>query len=236
MFRLASSKVSALSSGVAKRNQTMQHVSCSLSKIPYVGFSPVRLQTGIQRQPSLSFQELKCKAHMHSFPASLYAATVSNSCLCSPFGQFWYLARPSFLTFQSRGPSLSAGLCCPSRSSLTMASSETLAPSAALSSSLGRPRPTTLSGLGSRASPLYSVCLSLRAAFRTPAFRVAALDCSFTTRSGLRPCPKRLGSRISCRRFSHESANEAAKFALCCGPQSCSPRSDWGFYFRAFTS
>jgi hypothetical protein len=30
----------------------LYHVSCSPSKIPYVGFSPVRLQTGIHRRPS----------------------------------------------------------------------------------------------------------------------------------------------------------------------------------------
>ena len=34
------------------RNCLKQHVSSSLSKIPYVGFSPVRLQTGIQPRPS----------------------------------------------------------------------------------------------------------------------------------------------------------------------------------------
>jgi len=32
----------------------LHHVSCSPSKIPYVGFSPVRLQTEIQRRPSPS--------------------------------------------------------------------------------------------------------------------------------------------------------------------------------------
>jgi hypothetical protein len=44
MCRLVVSKVSALSSCVANDNQTLHHVSCSLSKIPYGGFSPVRLQ------------------------------------------------------------------------------------------------------------------------------------------------------------------------------------------------
>jgi len=44
MGRLVVSKVSALSSCVANANQTVHHVSCSLSKIPYGGFSPVRLQ------------------------------------------------------------------------------------------------------------------------------------------------------------------------------------------------
>ncbi|CAN5740895.1 hypothetical protein BH20ACI3_BH20ACI3_39150 [soil metagenome] len=54
MCRPVASDVSALSSGVANSDQTMQHVSSSLSKIPYVGFSPVRLQTGSPRRPSSS--------------------------------------------------------------------------------------------------------------------------------------------------------------------------------------
>jgi len=51
--RSVTSEVSAISSFVAKGPQTMHYVSSSLSKIPYGGFSPVRLQTGIQPQPSL---------------------------------------------------------------------------------------------------------------------------------------------------------------------------------------
>lgn len=54
MCRSVASDVSALSSGVANGYQTMQHVSSSLSKIPYGGFSPVRLQTGSPRRPSSS--------------------------------------------------------------------------------------------------------------------------------------------------------------------------------------
>ena len=53
MCRSVTSEVSAISSFVAKGHQTMHYVSSSLSKIPYGGFSPVRLQTGIQPQPSL---------------------------------------------------------------------------------------------------------------------------------------------------------------------------------------
>ncbi len=37
-----------------------------------------------------------------------------------------------------------------------------------------------------RGSPIYSACLSSRAAFRTPADRTVAPGCSFTARSGLR--------------------------------------------------
>ncbi len=52
MFRPVTSIVSAFSGIVANGHQAMQHVSSSPSKIPYVGFSPVRLQTGIQPRPS----------------------------------------------------------------------------------------------------------------------------------------------------------------------------------------
>ena len=53
MCRSVTSDVSAISSFVAKGHQTMHCVSSSPSKIPYGGFSPVRLQTGIQPQSSL---------------------------------------------------------------------------------------------------------------------------------------------------------------------------------------
>ena len=38
-----------------------QHVSSSLSKIPYGGFSPVRLQTGIQPRPSSKMSRLSAR-------------------------------------------------------------------------------------------------------------------------------------------------------------------------------
>jgi len=46
------SNVSTFSGFVANGHQALQHVSSSPSKIPYVGFSPIRLQTRIQPQPS----------------------------------------------------------------------------------------------------------------------------------------------------------------------------------------
>jgi hypothetical protein len=52
MFRPAASGVSALSGSVANDRQAVHHVSFSPSKIPYGGFSPVRLQAGRRRQPS----------------------------------------------------------------------------------------------------------------------------------------------------------------------------------------
>lgn len=52
MFRPVTSNVSAFSGFVANGHQTVQYVSFSPSKIPYVGLSPIRLQTGIRPQPS----------------------------------------------------------------------------------------------------------------------------------------------------------------------------------------
>lgn len=234
MGRLVASNVSALSGCVAKVDQTMHHGSCSPSKIPYGEFSPVRLQTGIQLQPSSPVRRLKCKVHIPHGPADLYAATAAISGTYGPCGQD--KRHPLIPALQSRGPWLAAGLCCPSRSMLTTASSETLVPTTALSSSSSRLYPTTLYGLVTRASPIYSVCLSLRAAFRTPAFRTAACDCSFTARTGLNHLCTGLAPAAPRRRFSRRWRNEAAKFALCYGPQSCSPFTDKDFYFRAFIS
>ena len=53
MFRQVTSDVSAISSLVANGRHVMHHGSSSLIKIPYVGFSPVRLKTGIWPQSSL---------------------------------------------------------------------------------------------------------------------------------------------------------------------------------------
>jgi hypothetical protein len=58
LFRSMTSKVSTFSGFVANGHQPMQYVSSSPSKIPYVGFSPVRLQTGIQLEPSSDHQRL----------------------------------------------------------------------------------------------------------------------------------------------------------------------------------
>jgi hypothetical protein len=52
MIRPMASNVSALSSFVANGHQAIHVVSSAPSKIPYGGFSPVRLQAGCQQHPS----------------------------------------------------------------------------------------------------------------------------------------------------------------------------------------
>src|SRR5437867_12733278 len=52
MIRPMTSNVSTLSSCVAKSHQAIHFVSSAPSKIPYGGFSPVRLQTRFKPRPT----------------------------------------------------------------------------------------------------------------------------------------------------------------------------------------
>ena len=76
MGRPAASGVFVLSDFVANGRQTLHPVSSSPSKIPYGGFSPVRLQTGFQSQPSPSF----------AGPAYMRSTVLSASPWVAPFG------------------------------------------------------------------------------------------------------------------------------------------------------
>jgi|GEM_PF-1877959 len=73
------SNVSIVSDIVANGHQIIPYDSCSPSKIPYGGFSPVRLQTRIQPRPLSTPPELKRKTRIPSSKADLYAAKVQAS-------------------------------------------------------------------------------------------------------------------------------------------------------------
>ena len=105
---------------------TLHHVSCSPSKIPYVGFSPIRLQTGIQMRSSLTRSWLKCETHIHHGTDNLYATRAEKPCSC---GHKACIAEPVTSTaFPVQRPLARRALCCRSRSSLNMASSEAVCP------------------------------------------------------------------------------------------------------------
>ena len=110
----------------SRRAHALHYVSCSPSKIPYVGFSPVRLQTGIQLRPSLTGSWIKCEAHMHHQLYNLYATKAEKPCSCGPRA---CLTEPVVSTaFPVQRPLARRALCCRSRSSLNMASSESVCP------------------------------------------------------------------------------------------------------------
>ena len=86
-----------------------------------------------------------------------------------------------------------------------------------------------------RVPNLLCVSFLVRAVFRTPADRIGALTVAspsvlafaLSERLGIRKCSTPVGSCVVC-------VFEAAKFALCYGPESCSPFTDKDFYIRAF--
>jgi hypothetical protein len=142
-------------------------VSSTPSKIPYGGFSPVRLQAGSQSQPSSS-----------SVPG-LYATQSPRVCPCDPFGQVERGVCRGRTSPEALGSP--AGYVVPPGHRL-------LWPHPSLSGSPAdlfirqqvfalRPRP--------RGSPLYSACPSLRAASLTSADRSAASGCCFADRDSL---------------------------------------------------
>ena len=142
-------------------------VSSSPSEIPYGGFSPVRLQTGIRPQPS------------SGNALDLYAARSPGVRPCGPCGHVWR----GVCTGRSSPEALGspAGYIVPPGPRL-------LWPHPSLSASPAglcirqqvfayRPRP--------RGSPLYSACPSHRAASLTPADQSAASGCCFADRVSL---------------------------------------------------
>ena len=73
------SNVSIVSDFVANGHQIIPNDSCSPSKIPYGGFSPVRLQTRFPPRPSSPLPKLKRKTRIPSDQVDLYAANVQVS-------------------------------------------------------------------------------------------------------------------------------------------------------------
>ena len=104
----------------------MRHVSSSPSKIPYGGFSPVRLQTGYQPwRPSSTLRSALDVRHAFSRAARPTYTPLPLFRWC-PMVLSDKMSGPLLRGLQSSGPWLASGLCCPTRSSLTMAASESL--------------------------------------------------------------------------------------------------------------
>ncbi len=103
-----------------------RHVSSSPSKIPYGGFSPVRLQTGYQPwRPSPAIHSAVSVRHA-SAPNDHQLIRHHSPSAGTPLVLSDKIAGSVARTLQSSGPWLASGLCCPTRSSLTMAASESL--------------------------------------------------------------------------------------------------------------
>jgi len=202
-------------------------VSSSPSKIPYGGFSPVRLQTGIPPRPSSP----RSGSNQHPAPAYTRRKFLSGKRATSRRGTFVQAALPSSdRTLPSGGPWLASGLYCPAGSLLTMTSSETLgSPGAtycfAVRSSLGRE------------VPQFTLPVSFfRAVFRTPADRTIALGCFFLVRFGLPHLCRGSASTSHALRFQRGPVTRLQSSLYATARKNRWPCTGQGVYVRAFTS
>jgi hypothetical protein len=225
MIRSMASSVSALSGSVANGHQTLHFVSSAPSKIPYGGFSPVRLQTRLTPwPPSWAYQHLLIGHHCRY----LFSRRFVRSGSCDQAAP-----RTSDHDRGSSGPWLPSRLYCPASSSLTMATSAPLSAAWRLMDYSARLRVRPASRRG---SPIYSA--SPFAPCRCP-YSGGSSDCSRrflrrwyclrqirTGSATTNPTfPERMG-RVT--KLQH-SLNAAAWWR-------CLPCSGQDFYDQAFTA
>jgi hypothetical protein len=145
MIRSMTSNVSALSGGVANGHQAIHFVSSAPSKIPYDGFSPVRLQTRLTpRPPSRTGQRPLIGRHCRYLVSRRFIR--NRSCDQAAPG-------PSDHDHGSSGPWLPDRLYSPAGSSLTMATSAPLSATQRIMNYAVRLRNQSASRRG---SPIYS--------------------------------------------------------------------------------
>jgi len=215
-------------------------VSSSPSKIPYGGFSPVRLQTGIPPRPSRPLPDLS------ALPASLqHPITYTRLKSLSPKRANGY----------RRGTCVQAAL--PS-SDVTFPVQRSLAPQRVLlsrrllayydliraSRSRGRiyglfppPSPSGQVGAGTEKVPNLSCRSVTTCRLLYPGSRMAALGCCFATHAGLPPKGRESASAwprlpVISRGPLHEAVKFAAAAARCLASLATGP----GVYVRAFIS
>ena len=145
MIRPITSNVSALSGRVANSHQAIHFVSSAPSKIPYGGFSPVRLQTRLTpRPPSPARPRRLIGRHCRYLRSRRFVR--SRSCdQAAP--------RTSDHDRESSGPWLPDRLYCPAGSLLTMATCAPLSATGRLMNYSVRLRDRPASRRG---SPIYS--------------------------------------------------------------------------------
>ena len=222
MIRPMTSSVSTLSSFVAKGHQAIHFVSSAPSKIPYGGFSPVRLQTCFRpRPPSRTWLRPLTGRHCRNLVPRRFFR--SGACAQAAPGTSDHDRRSS-------GPWLPNRLFCPAGSLLTMATSAPLpATRRIMDYSVGlRDQPASRRG-----SPIYS------ASPFTPCRR----PYSGGPRECIRRClPHGCCLRLLCTGSATTSPTSSDRVGSVTKLQHsldaaawrcCSPCSDQGFYDRA---
>ena len=214
---------------IAKRvpSPALAHVSCALSKIPYVGFSPVRLQAEASYdQPYPSRQPYKIKRHVRILPhgSRFDRAFVVLMPSCLNGGHYQHhQPQAVWTTTSAHGSFAPKGLCCPfpHRSYDPIRQSRRLPPishfwlyGGSLPDDLVWAAPETFPAFGQHSFPTcHHPYAGRRAGGMCPVFPQPQWPSPFL---------KWVGSCIyPDTDFGRGSLNDAAMFALCCGPQSC---------------
>ncbi len=235
------SKVSVVSDFVANGHQIIPNDSCSPSKIPYGGFSPVRLQTRVQPSPSSARPELKRMTRIPSNQTGLYTAKVQVS---SPIVSEALSLPRHFTGAANHGPSRPEALGSPESYAvspdhrLLWPHPKLSVPPASLSTSSRQVFAPRSDGSRSQEAPQFTPRVSLPVPPSVPRESDGACRLfpsppalAFTFSAEARHLP------ISTRRFSWVVCDfGAATFALCYGPESCLLSTGKSFYFRAFAS
>ena len=226
MFRPMTSNVAALSGIVANGHQTLHFVSSAPSKIPYGGFSPVRLQTRLTpRPPSRAYPRLLIGRHcsyLHPRRLTRNRTRVQAA------------PKISDVNRESSGPWLPSRLFCPSGSSLTMATSAPLSATRGIMNYSVRLR---VRPARRRGSPIYSAnpfvpCRRPYSGGSRKCWR-QCLPCGYKPSPSLHGLGNHLASRFGtgevCVTKLQRSLNATAR-------RRCSSRSDQDFYDRAFVN
>jgi hypothetical protein len=213
----------------------MPNDSCSPSKIPYGGFSPVRLQTGSQPEPSCAFLELKRRPRIPSRTANLYPAQVRVSPPVVPIpGQVSGSADPDLSRPEALG---SPGSYAVSPDHRLLRPHPKLSASPAGLSASSRQVFAPRSGSSRyREAPQFTLPVSLPVPSYVPR-QTRWLPSTVSSPSALAfatSAPAR-HLQIPPLPVPRWACNEAATFALCYGPVSCSLFTGKSFYSRAFT-
>ena len=216
-----------------------QHVSSSLSKIPYGGFSPVRLQTGIQPRPSSKMSRLSARP---AFTQTPWIYTRLQS--LSPKRAF--IRRGTFvqaeLPLSYRNNPVQRSLA-PQRVMLSrrlIAYYDLIRASRSHRTIYGlfiRPSPDGLVWAGTEKVPNLRCRSVTTCRLLYPGSRMVALGCCFATRAGLPPKGRESASAwprlpVISRGPLHEAVKFAAAAARCLASLATGP----DVYVRAFIS
>ena len=223
MFRPVTSDVAALSGIVANGHQALHFGSSAPSKIPYGGFSPVRLQTRLTpRPPSRAYQRPLIGRHCRYLRPGRFIRNGSDD-QSAP--------RTSDRDCGSSGPWLPSRFYCPAGSLLTMATS---APRSATWRLMDYSAKLRVQPASRRGSPIYSAnpftpCCRPYSGGANDGLRrcLGRWCCLRQIRTGSATTNPTIPKRVGCVTKLQRSLNATAW-------RCCSPCFGQDFYHRAF--